>query len=466
MPNATFTLRSAMPASADELYAWHARPGAFQRLQPPWESVVVSDSRGGFGEEKYTLTMHAPVLGPFKGTWVAEAFDFRPGEGFRDRQLKGPFAFWEHTHRMIPDGPNASFLEDHIEYRLPVGAVGRLFGGGMVRRRLAAMFAYRHALTASDLRRHARYADKPRLTVAVTGSRGLVGSELVPFLTTGGHRVVRLVTGKGRPPYDDGTRWVDWDPAAGLDPAVLDGVDAVVHLAGDNVAEGRWNDAKKRKIAESRVGPTRNLAGAIAARPAGSRPKAFVCASAVGYYGDRGDEVLTEESPPGTGFFPDTCRAWEDATGAARDAGVRTANLRIGVVLSPKGGALGKQLFAFKAGAGAVLGSGKQWVPWVTVSDLVGIVHHALMGEDVGGPVNACAPNPVTNREFTKTLGRVLRRPAFFWLPRFALRTAFGEIADEALLASMRTVPKKLHDTGFAFDHDELEPALRFLLGR
>jgi uncharacterized protein (TIGR01777 family) len=336
----------------------------------------------------------------------------------------------------------------------------------MIRRRLATMFAYRHALTASDLARHNLYSDRPRLTVLVTGSRGLIGSELVAFLTTDGHKVVRLVTGNAKPPFDDGTRWVSWSPGAPLPPGTLDGIDAVIHLAGDNVAGGRWTEAKKRKIVESRTAPTRHLADAIAAAPAERRPRVFVSASAVGFYGSRGDEVLTEDSPAGTGFFPETCLAWEEATNPARDAGVRTANLRIGVVLSPRGGALGKQLFAFKMGLGAVLGSGKQWVPWITVNDVVGAIHHCLMNDAVRGPVNVVGPSPVTNREFTKTLGRVLRRPAFFWLPRLALRAVFGPIADEALLASMKAVPKKLRGTGFAFDHPDLAAGLRAVLGR
>jgi uncharacterized protein len=191
-----------------------------------------------------------------------------------------------------------------------------------------------------------------------------------------------------------------------------------------------------------------------------------VCASAVGAYGRRGDEELTEDSPLGTGFFPEVAKAWEGACQPARDAGVRTVNRRIGVALSLRGGALAKQLPAFKAGAGAVLGSGEQWQPWITTNDLVGIVNHALYTDELSGVVNAVAPNPVTNREFTKTLGRVLRRPAFMWLPRVALRAMFGEVADEALLASMKARPAKLAASGFAFDHTQLEPALRFLLGR
>ncbi|MBY0456261.1 MAG: TIGR01777 family oxidoreductase, partial [Gemmataceae bacterium] len=343
---------------------------------------------------------------------------------------------------------------------------GRLVGGGMVRERLRAMFAYRHTLTRSDLVRHARFADRPRLTVAVTGSRGLVGSELVPFLTSGGHRVIRLVTGSTAPPFDDGTTWVSWKPDAPVAPSVFEGVDAVIHLAGDNVAEGRWNDAKRKRILDSRSIPTRHLAQAVAAVPADRRPRAFVCASAVGFYGSRGAEELTESSPAGEGFFPEVAKVWEAACDPARDAGVRVVNLRIGVVLSPKGGALGKQLLAFKMGGGATLGGGEQFVPWVTIGDTVGALHHALMREGISGPVNLVGPHPVTNHAFTKTLGRVLGRPAFLWLPRTALRVMFGAVADEALLASMNARPARLLTDGFAFDHPDLEAGLRFLLGR
>lgn len=465
MSNHTLTLRSPMPVSAEELYAWHARPLAFQRLQPPWEEAAVTSQEGRFGTDGFKVTLRARVLGPVRKTWVAEAYDFQPGRRFQDRSLRGPFAFWNHTHLMIPDGDKSS-LEDLLEYRLPLGLPGRVVGGRMVRKRLEAAFAYRHFLTASDLRRHKRFADRPRLTVAVTGSRGSVGADLVPFLTTGGHKVIRLLTGNAIPPYDDGTEWRSWLPGAPLPPGALDGVDAVVHLAGDNVAEGRWNEAKKQKILTSRTIPTRLLAESIAATPLDRRPKVFACASAVGAYGSRGDEELTEDSPFGTGFFPEVVKAWEDACAPARDAGVRTVHLRIGVALSLRGGALAKQLLAFKAGAGAVLGSGKQWQPWVTTNDLVGIVNHALFTNELSGPVNAVAPNPVTNRTFTKTLGRVLNRPAFFWLPKFALRVMFGEVADEALVASMKARPAKLAASGFTFDHTELEPALRFLLGR
>jgi uncharacterized protein len=455
-----------MPAAAEEVYAWHGRPLAFLRLQPPWERIAVEDVSGRFGTDGFCVAFRAPFLGPLESRWVANFAGFEPGRRFRYRQTDGPFHTWNHTFHFIPESPTTSIHENQIEYRLPFGAVGRLLAHNMVRRRLEAMFAYRHALVASDLTRHNLYRDRPRLTVAVTGSRGLIGSELVPFLTTGGHRVVRLVTGTSPRPFDDGTTWLHWEPRSALDPAIFAGVDAVIHLAGEKIASGRWNEKRKRRILESRTISTRNMTEALAALPSQERPRAFLCASAVGYFGTRGNEVLTEDSTVGAGFFPGVCHAWESATDPARAAGIRTANLRFGMVLTPKGGALGKQLAAFKFGLGARLGPGTQWTPWITIGDVVAAIHHCLMNDTVEGPVNVVAPSPVTNREFTRTFARVLGRPAFLRLPRFALRALFGELADEGLLASLRAAPKKLLDTGFVFQHTELVDGLRFVLGR
>ncbi|MBN9523200.1 SRPBCC family protein, partial [bacterium] len=298
MPNATFTRRAAVPASADAVYAWHAHPGAFRRLTPPWETAEVIGAEGAFGTPGYRVRVRTTLLGPVGTTMLVEHPTFTPGHEFRDVQLTGPFARWEHTHRFLPDGDERSVLEDHIEYRLPLGPVGRLFGSGTVRRRLEAMFAYRHVLTASDLRRHALFRGQPRLRVAVTGSRGLLGSELVPFLTCGGHTVVRFVRGEAkRPPFDDGTESVAWNPTAPVDPAALAGCNAIVHLAGDNIADGRWTEKKRRSIRDSRIIPTRLLAEAVAKLPDDRRPRVFLSGSALGWYGDRGDEVLTEDSP-------------------------------------------------------------------------------------------------------------------------------------------------------------------------
>lgn len=297
--------------------------------------------------------------------------------------------------------------------------------------------------------------------VAVTGSRGLIGSELVPHLVGRGHEVVRLVRGAAEP-MSDGTSSVSWDPETPVDPRSLDGVDAVVHLAGENIGAGRWTEERKRRIRESRTGPTRRLAEAVAAL---DRKPVLLSASAIGVYGDRGDEELDESSPAGAGFLADVCKQWEVATEPAAAVGARVVNTRIGIVLTPKGGALGAQLPAFRFGAGAVLGSGRQWVSWITINDLVRAFHHALTTANLSGPLNLVAPHPVTNREFGRTLAKVLRRPFLMTLPVPVLRVLFGEVADDAMLASTRVSPRKLLDGGFAFDHPHLEEGLRSLLG-
>jgi uncharacterized protein len=466
MPLESFRMRTAIPASAAELYAWHSHPAAFQRLNPLWEPIEIISQEGTFGTDGLRIAFRAHAFGPFECTWIVELFDFEPGRGFKYRQVKGPFAEWIHTHRFMDDCNGQSFLENEIAYRLPLGPLGAAFGAGMVEDRVKAMFAYRHALTASDLRRHGLYRNRKRLKITITGSRGLIGSELALFLATGGHEVTRLLTSPPREQGHDGTRSILWHSREPVDPSVLDGCDAVIHLASESIADGRWNEAKRKRIVESRTMPTRFLAEAIAALPPERRPKVFLSASAVGIYGDRGDEVLTEESETGAGFLADVCKVWEEATAPVEAAGLRVVHLRIGAVLAPKGGALGKQLSAFRAGAGAALGSGRQWFPWITVTDAVGAIHHCLQTESLGGPVNLMAPNPVSNRGFAKTLGRVLWRPVFLRLPRAALRALFGDIADAVLLASMRGTPRKLLDTGFTFDHPALETGLRFLLGR
>lgn len=291
----------------------------------------------------------------------------------------------------------------------------------------------------------------------VTGASGLIGSALVPALEAAGHEVVRMIR---RPPAQPDE--VEWRPdAPTFDRSVLEGAGAVVHLAGENIA-GRWTAAKKQQIRDSRVDGTRVLAGAFAGleRP----PAVFVGASAVGYYGDRGDELLDEESPPGEGFLPEVCQGWEAAADPLREAGVRVAHLRIGVVLSRQGGALGKMLLPFKLGAGGVVGSGRQYWSWVAIDDVVAAVLHVLANDQLRGPVNGVAPNPATNREFTKTLGRVLRRPTVFPMPAFAARLALGEMADALLLASARVVPRRLQASGYAFRYPDLESALRHVL--
>jgi hypothetical protein len=299
------------------------------------------------------------------------------------------------------------------------------------------------------------------MKLLVTGASGLIGSALVPFLTTDGHRVTRLVRSQPR----SGAVEVQWDPEAGVrDLASLEGLDAVVHLAGENIAAGRWTVEKKARIRDSRVKGTKTLCEALA--QLSQPPKVLVSASAIGYYGDRGAELLWENSALGTGFLAEVCQAWEEATRPAMEKGIRVVLLRIGVVLSPAGGALAKMLLPFKLGLGGIIGSGKQYMSWIALDDVVGTIDHVLITDTLQGPVNAVAPHPVTNSEFTKTLRRVLRRPTLFPMPAFAARLAFGEMADELLLASTRVEPKRLIATEYRFRYPELEDALRHLLGR
>ena len=290
-------------------------------------------------------------------------------------------------------------------------------------------------------------------SVAVTGASGLVGAALIRALDAGGTPVLRL---SRRP----GPGTIEWDPSQGIaDPSQLEGVAAVVHLAGENIASGRWTDAQKRRIRESRVDGTRNLVNSLS--KLSSPPRVLVCASAIGFYGDRGDELLDESSPPGTGFLADTCREWEAAADVARAFGARVVQTRFGVVLSKEGGALQKMLLPFKMGAGGRVGSGKQYWSWVALPDVVGAIRHAIATTSLLGPVNVVAPNPATNLEFTKALAKVLHRPAIMPMPAPMVRLAFGEMGDELLLASARVVPRKLESSGYAFEYRELEGAIR-----
>jgi len=292
----------------------------------------------------------------------------------------------------------------------------------------------------------------PGLRIAITGASGMIGSMLAPALAGAGHTVIRIVR-KAPAPGE-----IRWDPAgAGLEPTALRGVDAVVHLAGENIAEGRWTVARKRALLESRKLGTRLLAEAVSRAPDG--PRTLVSASAIGYYGDRGDEELTETSPPGSGFLPEVCREWEAATSSAADTGVRVVLVRTGLVLTSAGGLLRRVMLPFQLGLGGRLGNGRQWMSWISAADHIGVIRHALTGT-MSGPLNSVAPGAVRNSEFTKALGRALHRPTLLAVPRTAIRLVFGQMADEAILASAHVRPRVLESTGYRFRHPSLESAL------
>ncbi len=295
------------------------------------------------------------------------------------------------------------------------------------------------------------------MRIAITGSSGLIGTALTARLTTDGHQVVPIVRRDGQP----GT--IRWDPATGrLDPSDLEGLDAVVNLAGEGIGDHRWTVAHKERVLESRRGGTALLSEALAAT--GDRPAVLVSGSAIGYYGDRGDEVLTERSAPGTGFLTEVCLAWEGATAAAQAAGIRVAHIRTGLVLDADGGVLPRMALPVRLGAGGRLGSGKQWHSWITLADHVGAIAF-LLTNDVSGPVNLTAPDPATNASFTKALGRVLHRPVWLPVPKLPLQLALGRgRADNLLFTGQRVLPEVLLASGFSFSEPELEPALASVL--
>lgn len=449
-----FKRRGVIDVSAERLFAWHEAPGALERLLHPGERVRVLERQGGIRDgDRTTLELK---LGPLPLRWVAEHRNYQAGREFTDVQVSGPFDYWAHTHRIESLGPERALLEDDVRYRLPGRGLGNMFAPP-IQARLARMFAWRHARTALDLRRH---AGATRLRIAISGASGLLGTALTAFLAGGGHEVVPLTRKR------DGSG-IFWDPSrldGEVDRASLEGFDAVIHLAGENIGAGRWNAARKAAILDSRRVGTRVLSEALTrlARP----PRALLAASAVGYYGDGMDQVFDEETRvAGRTFLAEVVQSWELATAPARQAGLRVVNLRFGVLLSPHHGALARMLPAFRAGLGGPIGSGQQWLSWVGLDDAVGAVLHVLNHPSLAGPVNVVAPQPVPQAEFARTLGKVLGRPAFLPLPAAAVSAVFGEMGHELLLNGQRVVPTALQASGFQFATPWLEEALRWELG-
>lgn len=436
----------------EDVFAWHARPGAMRRLVPPWQPMSVI-------AEADSLADGQAVLGlPGGLRWIAqhdaEAYD--PPHRFVDELSSSGLrslppriiGYWRHTHGFAEGPtPGTTWVRDRVETTVPGAA-------------LRSTFDYRHRQLADDLAAHrdAAAAGAGSMTIAVTGASGLVGTALCALLSTGGHRVVRLV----RHPSTNASerQWNPDEPAADL----LDGVDAVVHLAGASIA-GRFTEAHRRAIRDSRIEPTRKLAE-LAARTGG--PATFVSASAIGFYGyDRGDEQLTEDSGRGTGFLADVVADWEAATAPAADAGLRTVAVRTGIVQAAAGGTLRLLHPLFSAGLGGRLGSGRQWLSWIGIDDLLDVYYRALWDDRVRGPVNAVAPHPVRNDEYTRVLASVLHRPAVLPVPSFGPRLLLGSQGVRELAeADQRVVAAALDGLGHRFRHPDLRAALAHQLGR
>ncbi len=445
---------TTIEASAEQLFDWHAQPGAFPRLLPPWEGTRVVQRAHSLAVGERTI-LDMAMLGPIRTQWVAEHTYCERPTGFDDVQREGPFTSWLHQHR-FHDGR----LEDRIEWVPPMGGLGVAVAGASLEARIDRGFQFRHARTKEDVERLA--AGPQGLRVAVTGASGLVGTALSNFLSSGGHTVVPLVRKKEDVERLGGIFWNVREQV--VDAAALEGIDAVVHLAGAGVAEGAWTDERKSVLRDSRIDGTRLLSEALAGLT--DKPKVFVSGSAVGVYGDRGGDVVDATSGPGTGFLADLGQAWEATTEAAEAAGIRTVKLRTGIVLALNGGALPAMLPAFRAGTGGPIGGGQQYVPWIHLDDLVYAIHFAIGNDAVRGPINGTGPTPVPQRDFARALGRALSRPAFVPAPGAALRMIMGaEKADELVLAGQNAVPNELAAAGFRWAHPEVEGALRALLG-
>jgi len=450
-----FEFQTRLNASPEEVFAWHQRPGAFQALCPPWADVKVVEQIGGiFDGGKVSLEL---CLGPFEVLWNLEHRNFIEGKQFQDVQTSGPFGKWQHTHSFHKD-EGGCILEDKVEFDLPCAPLPVMPASDYIKNELKRMFNYRRDILSKQLSLNG--GSKELMKIAVSGSHGLIGSSLVPLLTTQGHEV-RSLSRPGKPAKGDEIAWPA--NAASIGWEALEGTDAVVHLAGENIAS-RWTPERKKAIRESRINSTQALSEALAKLK--NPPKVFICASAIGYYGDRGKELLDERSTSGAGFLGEVCREWEAATAAAKEAGIRVINARFGVVLSPKGGALAKMLPPFVMGAGGPVGNGEQYWSWIAIDDVAGAILHCINDANLNGPVNVVAPQAVTNNEFTHALGHVLHRPTFFPVPDFAARLAFGEMANELLLASTRVQPLKLQRSNYTFMYPDIEAALHHVLGK
>jgi uncharacterized protein (TIGR01777 family) len=434
----------------EEVFAWHTRPGAMRRLVPPWQPMTVVAETASLADGRAVLGLPGGLR------WVAQHDPDRyaPPHRFVDvLSSRGPRSWpprvigrWTHTHEFSAAG-DGTRVHDHVDAPVPAAA-------------LRSTFVYRHRQLADDLAAHrdAREAGLRPLTVAITGASGLVGTALAAFLSTGGHRVIRLV--RGPTVKDDERQWNPAEPS----PMLLTGVDAVVHLAGASIA-GRFTESHMTAIRDSRVGPTRRLAEAAAAAPDG--PRVFVSASAVGFYGfDRGDAVLTESSLRGDGFLADVVADWEEATDPASQAGLRVVSVRTGIVQSARGGTLRLFRPLFAAGLGGRLGDGRQWMPWIGLDDLLDVYYRAIYDARLAGPVNAVAPEPVRNADYTAALAGVLHRPALLPVPSFGPRILLGQKGSRELAeADQRVIPATLQSLGHRFRRGELADALAHELG-
>ena len=454
---------ATFPFSRETVWNWHARPGAVRRIMPEWEGIRPLEV-GGIKDGAVTTFRMSIGIVPQK--WKAKHHSYIEGEQFCDNMIKGPFARWNHTHKFLENGTDEMKIQDTIDWNLPFHFFTRIGAPIMVMPRVHQMFKHRSRRILADLKRQEMFKDAPRKRILISGSTGLIGTQLGAFLETDGHDVHRLLRPSTKLHADqDPAKVVKWNDHTGeILEGSLENFDVVIHLAGAGIGDKRWSKKRKKLITESREIPGRNLSNALA--ELSSPPSLFMCASAIGFYDNRGDEDLDETSSIGDGFLARICKKWEDAMKPASDAGIRTIIMRNGIVTTASGGMLQQILLPAKLGGMGPIGGGRQWQSWISFDDCIYAMHYLMNHEDASGVFNMTSPNPVTQKQYAKTLGKVLRRPAFAPVPGFVMKILFGELGKSLILDGQKVHPKRLLELGFEFEHETLESALRDTLGR
>tara|TARA_Y100001980_G_C14555428_1_gene343900 strand:+ start:1699 stop:3075 length:1377 start_codon:yes stop_codon:yes gene_type:complete len=453
----SFEHETVVDETIEKTFSWFEKEGSFRRLMPPWEvsEEVFADNNIDVG----AIRIFKFPFGPFKMKWVAKHTVYNPPNKFKDIMLKGPFWKWEHEHNFASKKEKTT-VTDSVKYQVPFGAFGHLFAGRNIRNRIKRMFISRELRLKRDLAQHKIFSSQKRKKILIAGSSGLIGTQLSAFLDTGGHEIWKLVRREVKPDSNE----IKWDPDKGiLEKEKIEGFDAVIHLGGAGIGDKRWSKKRKALIVSSRKNSTTLLSNTISTLK--NKPEVLIVASAVGYYGNRGDEELTEDSTPGTGFLTDTVIDWENYANSAREAGIRVINIRNGIVLSATGGALGRMLLPWKLGGGGPVAGGKQWMSWISLDDEIYAIHYLLMNKECEGVYNLTAPNPCKQKIFSKKLGKILRRPAIAPIPGISMKIIFGELAVPLLIEGQKVIPKRLVDSGFKFTHENLEDALSDCLG-
>ena len=457
-----FIHESFFEHSLEDLWKWYDSEEAFTRLTPEWEQIKALQLGAIANGER---TIFKLKMGPIPRKWIAEHYNVQERQTFDDIMVKGVFSKWDHK-RTFSITKNGSMIRDQVEWKLPFHFLSKFTSPVTVMPRLKGMFRYRSDTVRSDLEKISLYSKNGKKRILISGSTGLIGTELCAFLSSAGHQVVRLLRKSSKlPPYANNESVIRWDDQTGeITSGSFENFDVVIHLAGAGIGDKRWSKSRKILIEKSRTIPTKMLAEKLA--QCENKPEVLISSSAIGWYGNRGNEVLTEKSIPKDGFLPKICSQWEYATKPAKDSGIRVVNMRTGIIVTAKGGMLQKLLLPAKFGAFGPVGGGKQMQSWISLNDMIYSIYHLINNKKCEGAFNITSPNPINQKGFAKVLGKVLKRPAFAPLPGFVIKLLFGEMGKELILDGQHVVPEKLLESGYEFVYPDLESCFRHTLGK